>query len=271
MKEQQEGQWVVPNPRIPRNLGLMNLIFGGILLLFGAGQAALTYYGPKWFEGFEDQIQEQFKAQNAEREAKIAELTEKLKAAKTEDEKKDFETQLVSLQKKPQLDPKLFEEAKGLQTDSRIVAYTYTEMATGVILNILMIVSGVGLLMLAEWARRLAVAVAWLKILRWVTIVGATAFVILPITTAKMQPMLQRMQVQVGGGPGGGGGTSVALMATQMQFVVGIVTTVASAVIAAIYPVFLIWFLTRPNARAACLAATMASTHRDRQGEPTGL
>jgi hypothetical protein len=266
MKEEQEGQWVVPNPQIPRNFGLMNLIFGGILLLLGAGQAALTVYGPKLFQPLEDQFKERFKEENAKRETRIAELKDQIKVAKTEDEKANLQTELLGLQKKPELDPKMFDQAKSLQTDPRILAYTYTEMITGIILNVLMVVSGVGLLMLAEWARRLAVAVGWLKILRWVTIVAATAFVILPITTAKMEPMLRKVQMQVAAGPGGGA-SSFAVMATQMQAVLTIVTSVASAVIACIYPVFLIWFLTRPKARAACLAAKPPA-RKDHLGEP---
>ena len=37
MGDQVEGKWVVPNPQIPRTFGMMNLVFGILLLLIGAG------------------------------------------------------------------------------------------------------------------------------------------------------------------------------------------------------------------------------------------
>ena len=31
--DEQQGKWVVPNPQIPRSFGLMNIIFGAIMVL----------------------------------------------------------------------------------------------------------------------------------------------------------------------------------------------------------------------------------------------
>jgi hypothetical protein len=269
MDKQQEGQWIVPNPQIPRAFGAMNIFFGGILLLFGAGQVALTVYGPRIFKGFEEQARQQLEELKANRQVRIAELSDKVKAAKTEEEKKDLELELQSLKANQGLDPGVFDQAKQLQQDWRLVAYNYAGASAGIALNAVMIVSGVGLLLLAEWARRLAVVTSWLKIARWVTIVVATAFVVVPITTEKLQPMYQSIQAQATVRTGGG--TAAFPMGGLAQFsaIITIFSAVGSALIASIYPVFVIYFLTRPRARAACLAARPPS-HRGLDPEQAG-
>ncbi len=267
MDKPPEGQWVLPNPQIPRSFGLMNIAFGTILLLCGAAQVALTIYAPVFMGWFENQARKQLEAQEARRASKIAELDEKVKAAKTEEEKADLQIELQALQSKPRVSPNLFDEAKKLQHDLRIVIYTYAEMSAGIVLNILMIVSGVGLVVMAEWSRRLAIATAWLKIARWVAIAAATAFVITPVTTRAMQPTLSNIQMQTV--QAGGGATSFSMGLAQFSAVINVVAAVGIGLVASVYPVCVIWFLTRPQARAACLPAT--SPPRRRGGrEPAG-
>ena len=74
-------------------------------------------------------------------------------------------------------------------SDIRLAIYSFSEMISGMILNVVMAISGVGLLGLAEWGRRLAVTVSWLKILRWVAMIVVTMVLILPITVQKVQKM----------------------------------------------------------------------------------
>jgi len=254
MHKEQEGQWVVPNPQLPRSFGLMNIVFGFLLLLFGAGMAVLSIYGPAFVRGFTERVQADMAAKKAQHDARIADLEKKVKEAKTEDEKRSLEGDLQMLQTSRQPNLALATDAMKVNEDPRIKAYTYSELASGILLNVLMIISGVGLLFLAEWARRMAIVVAWLKILRWTAMLFLTIFIILPITMEKMQPLYKSIQVQAAG-KSGGGGNSLVVGFMQMSAVMSAVTMVAEVLIACIYPVFVIWFMTRPPARAACLAA----------------
>ena len=52
-----------------------------------------------------------------------------------------------------------------IMSDRRLAVYYFTEVVSGMVLNIIMIISGIGLLRLTEWGRRLAITTAWLKIL----------------------------------------------------------------------------------------------------------
>ncbi len=65
MGTQVEGQWVVPNPQVPRTFGMLNIVFGVVLFLFGAGSLAMTYFAPllqKWAFGFAESQQASQKA-----------------------------------------------------------------------------------------------------------------------------------------------------------------------------------------------------------------
>ena len=68
-------QWVVPNPQIPRTFGLLNIIFGVLLLLTGAGMTAMLFVGPVIAKhGPVSGSKSSRAAKKAQREARIAEL-----------------------------------------------------------------------------------------------------------------------------------------------------------------------------------------------------
>ena len=90
-----------------------------------------------------------------------------------------------------------------IMSDMRLAIYYFAEVTAGMVLNVLMVISGVGLLGLAEWGRRLAIGVAWLKIVRWVAMVVVTMVVIVPITTEKTTKGLQQIQAQAKAKSGG--------------------------------------------------------------------
>ena len=129
-------------------------------------------------------LKEQQATKKADREARIAALKKKEDAAKTKEEKEAVADEREAVER--DFDPDItgfMGKAMGLSTDKRMVVYTVVEAIAGIILNVLMVISGVGLLRISEWARRLALGVAWLKILRWVAIIVFTLVVIVPMTT----------------------------------------------------------------------------------------
>jgi hypothetical protein len=265
MATQEEGQWVVPNPQVPRTFGILNIIFGILLLLFGAYTIVMLFIGPKLQYTMVVQMKEQAAAKKAQREAKLAELKKKEDSAKTKEEKDSIADERETLEKSVDIDVSgVMDEAMSTATDTRIRAYSWVESTTGILLNIALIISGVGLLRLAEWSRRLAVGVAWLKILRWVTIMLFTLIVIVPITTEKTQKMFQEIEKQTSAKSGGAAPFPMASMA-QFTAIATAVTSVASALLASIYPALSLWFLSRPATRAAVMARAKPS------GPPPGF
>ena len=100
--------------------------------------------------------------------------------------------------------------------------------------------------------RRLALGVAWLKILRWVAIIIFTLIVIVPITAEMQRKMFQEIEKAA---KAKGGGPVMPMASLAEAAAIGTaVWAVVVGLFASIYPALSLWFLTRPSTRAACLA-----------------
>ncbi|MFI5461331.1 MAG: hypothetical protein ACHRXM_38505 [Isosphaerales bacterium] len=252
---QQQAKWVVPNPQIPRTFGLMNIIFGSLMLLIGGGYAMMYAVSPMFARQMQVAMKKQQEVQKATRESKLAELKRQEEAAKTKDEKATLREERVAFEKNVEPDLPDLSDLMGWNafSDVRLAIYYCSEVGAGMLLNLLMIISGAGLMALAEWARRLALGVAWLKILRWVAMVVVMMVLVLPITVERTQKVFQQMETQ---GKAQSGGRVVVFPLGQMgrfTAIAGAVTVVFSAVVASVYPALSLWFLTRGPTRAACL------------------
>jgi hypothetical protein len=258
MGEQRAGKWVVPNPQIPRTFGIMNLCFGILMLLVGAGHIVVWIVLPSFQKKMVVEFEQEQAKSNAQREAKIASLKAQEEAAKTTEEKETIKDDREALESNVPPDLSAMSEMMGwnIFSDKRIAVYSFTEVIVGMILNVLMAISGVGLLGLAEWGRRLAVNVAWLKIVRWVAMIVVTLVLIMPITVQKFQKMMESMQAQVQAQARSSGRTAPPIPMTNVGLfiaIAGAIATIFTALIATIYPALSIWFLTRAPVRAACL------------------
>ncbi len=261
MVDQPQAKWVVPNPQICRSFGLMNIIFGAILLLFAVGYAVMLAVAPTFQKQIMASVEQEQAEQKAARQAKLAELKTKASSAKTEEEKVAIKDEQAALEKEVEPDLSSMNEIMGwnIFSDSRLAAYSISEVTASIILNLLLIIAGAGLLATAEWARRLSVWVAWGKILRWLVMIVATMVVILPISMEKTQKALAKVDEQIRA-QNAGRPTPIRLIEfARMGAIAGAVSVIFSAVLSSIYPALSIWFLTRPQARAACLKALPSS------------
>jgi hypothetical protein len=255
MTRELQSEWVVPNPGVPRAFGIMNIIFGVILLLFGLGSGAMLILGPTMMKQVQAQAQQSVEKAKAERAARIDELKKKEDAAKTEEEKKQLQTErqtAESVADPPDLSD--LSSTWDFMSDPWYAGYAWSEIGLGILLNIAMIVAGAGLVGLTEWGRRLALWVASLKILRLTAIMIITLTVILPMTSERTKRMFDKMEAQIKTKSGGGAGAAPGFSAgmSQMTAIFGAASAVGTAVLGSIYPALALWFLTRRAARAAC-------------------
>lgn len=141
-----EPGYVLPNQKIPKFIGLFNVGFGVTLLLTGIACVALAFFlGNLYF-------------QNAQSGMVIGQPT------------------IASNSIKIGLSP--IGPSADVSLSTRV--YFWTEVSVGIFLNILMIVSGAGLLRLRNRARKIALWVAGLKILRLAVMTTVTLFVSIP-------------------------------------------------------------------------------------------
>ncbi len=254
-----------PATGIPKTIGVLNIIFGALLLMCALWQSlqllANASFGPMMM-AWQQQFQQ---AMQAERQKQLQQLQEQEKAAQEEKAKAELRNKQKALQAQPI--PKMPDMTRFLR-DSTFQAYMIVEVATGMILNILLVISGIGLVGYKEWGRQLALWVAALKIVCLVGFNTYYALVIVPEIAdqftgwfreffdemAKAAPPGQKM-------PGAGEiaqiGTVLGIMLTA--FAIGMV------LFGVIYPVIVLIALTRPRAKAACAsgAAESASTESD--------
>ncbi|MGP0065561.1 MAG: hypothetical protein ACLQGP_18395 [Isosphaeraceae bacterium] len=266
MIDQQPPQWVVPNPQIPRTFGLLNIIFGVILLLVGVGTAVSYALGPTFMRLFQEQMAKQQADLKAKRDAQIADLKNQEDAAKTKEEKEALKARRDVVEAMPQPNIPDLTEMSGMNvmSDRRLAIYYFSEIGAAILLNILMIIAGAGLIALKEWGRRMSLWVAWLKILRWAAMVVMAFVLVLPITMEKMTRTFEKLLDQ--SRPAGAAPPIKASELARYSAISGGILVVLVAIGGSIYPALSLWFLTRPRARAACLPA---ATKPETSEEPT--
>ena len=252
---EQRGQWVVPNPQIPRSFGLMNIIFGSLLLLIALGHGFWYLYTPTFTRQMQARVNKVEADRKASLEDRIAELKEQEAAAKTQEEKESLKDARAAIEKNASVSVVPFGNLSSMNvmSDPRIAAYYAVEVSAAVILNVLMIVSGAGLLGLKEWSRRMAIIVAQLKIARWGAMTLLQMFVVLPRTMEMTQKAMAVAEAQIKAR--GGGATMPVPMSEFVRFgmIFAAVWQVFCAIVACVYPALLWWYLSRPPARAACM------------------
>jgi len=202
--------------------------------------------------GGQEKIQE---AMEAERSKQLEKLEDSADNAATEEEAEEFRARHDELANQPIPQMPDVSNMIGMKSPGVLGAYIF-DCLTGLILNVMMVVSGIGLLKYRAWARKMAVWVAGLKLLRLVIICGLTIGIIAPGVSeglgefvgeaAKMNPRGEQPQ---------------DLQVDQVKAVYSwslIIWGVVLLVLGAIYPLVSMRVLTRPNVIRACTATNAA-------------
>jgi len=134
------------------------------------------------------------------------------------------------------------------QTNPTIMAWGITFESLGLLLNLGMVVSGIGLLMSRGWGRKLALWVAGLKIGRLVLGQGIYMIVCIPIYSRQMAAMMEQMSQM---GPAGQGPPPGAFASFgPMMGIIMAVQCVAMIVLGSIYPAIVLWLLNTSAVKA---------------------
>jgi hypothetical protein len=248
---------VVPNYRIPKLLGILNIVFASGLLLCGLCSALYFALLPAFVAGM-DQIQKNVEVKAKEsRAAELRDLEEREKSAPNAQEKAEIEAQRKAVLDRPQpVMPKTMDlKAMGLG-DSRVITFYTVDILSGLIMNLLLLSAGIGLVLRKSWGISLGVWTAGLKIVRLVALYGYFCLAIAPIlaegmTKVAVEAIVQ--QQQAAGRPMPGGPPVEILQKTYM--IMSTLYAVGLIVFGSIYPAVSLWLLTRPGARAACSGA----------------
>jgi ABC-type multidrug transport system fused ATPase/permease subunit len=246
---------------IPKTIGILNIVFGALLLLcvFCSSlnlmlQAALAPMMVVQQQQFQQAMQ-------ADRQQKLQKLQELEKAAQEEKAKAELRNQQKVLQAQPL--PKMPDLSKFVQ-NSTFQGYMIIDVGTALVLNILMVIAGIGLVGRKEWARVTALWVAGVKIVRLIVLYTFYALVIVPIVvqqlTAAFQEMFDDMAKNAAPGQKMPGPADVGQLGTGMA-VMMTVPAIGLIIFGVIYPAVVLLLLTRPQVKAVC-AGTAPSSKR---------
>ena len=217
----------------------------------GLGNAVSVAMLPMWapiMKGMQEQadaqIEEQARAEMDALEAQEA-------AAETEEQKAEIrrqrETKKVIVPMQMDMG-KMFE----MYEDPMLIGYGMTDGIIGALLNLFLLISGIGLLNYRDWARKMALWVAGLKIVKLLVLQGFAIAVVVPNFAKNMGAFVDDMIAKV---PGGGGANAPppGTIAT-IYGVTGTAGMVVFILVALIYPIVTLWLLNKPAAKAACQA-----------------
>jgi hypothetical protein len=256
--------YVIPNPGPPKVIGILNIVFAAILLLYGLCQTVSILAMPMFANMMRVQQKKLEASQIAQGkagiDAQIAELEEQAKKAQTEDEKKIYEVRIEELKARP-IRPFVPNTTAGFDVAENMGVFTWADNITGILVNIPMLIAGIGLVRLKEWARTLSLATFAVKIVLLVVFCIWAVVAIVPEMTRVVNKQFDQagaqLQAQSSGNPRAaaqgqkmlkGIGMAMGVMYTAMY--IGMYGG------AMIYPVIGLVVLTRPRAKAACIAAS---------------
>ena len=247
-----------PKSGTPKVLGILNIVFGSALVLGGiccgmnlTMQAALA----PMITAQQQQLQQQMKStQDAERDERLKKLDEQEQAAQTEEEKLTIQSQRQTVLATPPVVMPVMPDMSKMygMNNPRVMGYSVTDILSGLLLNVFLLISGAGLVGMREWGRKLAVWIAAIKIGRLFLLTIYSIIFVAPVMAKQMTEALQQMLSQM---PPGRGGAPPPQMGSELATIYGTMMTVSAAamlVFGSIYPGILLWALTRPAAKDAC-------------------
>ncbi|MDB5353216.1 MAG: hypothetical protein JWN86_4463 [Planctomycetota bacterium] len=236
------------DPRTPKTMGILNIIFALVLMACGLCLGVYSLLLP--MVGIAAESQQRLEAELVQkRNVAVAKLQEAENAATEGTKKAELKARREDLQveeagpvaRRPML-------ADRRLRDPRFLGHFLLDMTSGLLLNVMMLVSGVGLIFLKGWGRSLAVFVAWSKIVRLLAIALSMTFVVAPFaTTAIAEVLAEAKAANPNPAPGD--------LGPEFATTVGMVLTSACWVLfllGSIYPGLTIWLLGRPSVREAC-------------------
>jgi hypothetical protein len=175
---------VAPDSATPKVIGTLNIIFGlGLLacsLCYGFYALSLAMVGVAAQMG-RTEVTQRIDALKTELQNSEA----KLVVTQDEAERDSLKSQIESLQSQIQDAQEGLEGFDAMDgvgfNDPRYVVHFSADVISSWVLNILLLVSGAGLLGLREWARKLCIGVCWAKILRLALLALSGLLVVAPI------------------------------------------------------------------------------------------
>ncbi len=245
--------FVTPNPKGPKSIGLWSVLFSLVLLSCSVLNLSVILAMP-WIQGMLQSVDKTVQDQaQARRQASIEKLESDIKAMADPEQKKLLEEQLEATKKQPAQKGPMVGAAFKVMGEPKLRAMYLVDYGSAVVLNGMMLVSGLGLLALKEWGRKLALWTAGSKIARLTILMLVNILVMVPLMQKQFGKVIQEMSDQ---GQGNAGAQQFAGMFKTIMDGMQVFAWVGGSIglMAAIaFPIIVIVVLVKPESKAACL------------------
>lgn len=268
---------VAPKPGLPKLIGSLNVAFGFLLFLIGLGR--LDLIGPSFTQN------QPFKLERGDaqifydqfHQRQIFELQKLEESTTNESKQAKLRSERLELAANHQKDIDQHLDLKSINYVLLLLNwYFWADFATGPVLNLLMLASGVGLTQLRVWARRMAIWVALLKIVRILALTLFFTIAIVPQARRTMDAVAHTelgeviiakansalTQASHGPPPVHYTAENFAVNMAAMAYILA----VFGMILCLIYPAISLVILTRPSVKAACCLDELSGSE-EREGE----
>jgi hypothetical protein len=245
---------VLPRSRIPDVVGFSNVVLAVFLMPMSL-YLGWVILPPRWTSRALAEIREKGEADlEAVRLVELRALDEAETTATTEAQKQHFETRRKALEVLPKVSlPREMDQERLGFGSLEYKIYSWVDVASALLLDVLLLVAGMGLLWRRTWGIRLGIATAVAKIVRLMLVYGYVALAIVPVVAQKQGRMLFEMEMEQLQAVGRATPTGVSPTTYMRTFsVLYTLMAVAMIVFGSIYPAIVLWLLNRPRERAAC-------------------
>src|SRR3954452_25454004 len=197
MADATQAGTVVPSPRIPKVIGILNIVFASGLILGAlcmAGYAAMLPMLGKAMEGVQKQADLEVEKR---KQADLKAVEEEAKTATTDVEKQSLEARRREIEARPkvQMAPGMDFNKMGMN-DPKLRFYGWADALSAVVLNVAMLASGIGLVRRRRWGISLGIGTALAKIVRLVVLYSFFALAVVPTLAQNMGKFVGEMMVQ---------------------------------------------------------------------------
>jgi len=134
--------------------------------------------------------------------------------------------------------------------DPKFLRFSLVDAGTGLILNGLMLATGIALINLRRWGARWWTYIAWVKIVRLLLLWGFYIVAVAPALSENMGRSVAAMFQQQNIGPGRG--PTVGDL-TRVYSIMNLILAVGVIGLGSIYPAISLWLIGRPGVKAALI------------------
>ena len=236
----------IPDPHTPKTFGVLNIVFA--LLLMPCSMCMTFYALVPALLGFVSENQaQQANQRDLQNKAELSRLDEDLKTATTDEQRQEIQVKRAAIESSPRRGPdfpKIFSN-EGFRKPA-YMAHFVGDLSSGLFLNLLMLISGAGLVYLKGWGRVLAIVVSWLKMVRLLILAISATFLIAP-WLSNLVKFLEQEAIKLD--------PALAASAPNAGPKAALLVTIAGWLIftfGSLYPIAQIRFLRLPSVREAC-------------------